>query len=122
MANTMNDLCVVLFSKHEFVYDPGNHRGTHLTFHICKIAESAIVFLVVQQLIHNGAFGRNDFAYISERGARDVLAVFSRTLLPFVKKTQDCIILLKRICPFVKVNSRRPLRKLRAREIRKEIL
>ena len=80
MANSMNDLRVVLFSKHEFVYDPGNHRGTHLTFHICKIAESVIVFLIVPQLIHNGSFGRNDFAYILERGARDVLAELLRTL------------------------------------------
>jgi hypothetical protein len=56
------------------VYDQRNYRGIHLTSQISKVAERVIAALFVPQLICSGAVGRNQFAYMPERGARDALA------------------------------------------------
>ena len=89
---------VVPLFKRKSVYDPGNYRGIHLTSQISKVAERVIAALFVPQLIHNGTFGRNQFAYMPERGARDALAQLVLTWISlFDKKTEDCSILLRRI-------------------------
>ena len=89
---------VVPLFKRKSVYDPGNYSGIHLTSQISKVAERTIAALFVPQLIHNGAFGRNQFAYMLERGARDALA---QLVLPWIslfgKTTEDYGILLRRI-------------------------
>ena len=65
---------VVPLYKRKSVYDPNNYAGIHLTFQISKVAGRVIAGLLVPQLICSGAFGRNLFAYMPERGARDALA------------------------------------------------
>ena len=50
--------------KRKSVYDPGNYKGIHLTSQISKVAERVIAALFVPQLIHDGAVGRNQFAYM----------------------------------------------------------
>ena len=70
---------VVPLFKRKSVYDPGNYRGIHLTSQISKVVERVIASLFVPQLILTGAFGRNQFAYMPERGARDALAQLALT-------------------------------------------
>ena len=65
---------VVPLYKRKSIFDPGNYRGIHLTSQISKVAERVIASLFVPQLICTGAYGRNQFAYMEERGARDALA------------------------------------------------
>ena len=65
---------IVLLYKRKSVYDPNNYKGIHLTSQISKVAGKVIAALFVPQLICSGAFGRNQFAYMPERGARHALA------------------------------------------------
>ena len=65
---------VVPLYKRKSVFNPGNYRGIHLTSQISKVAERVIASLFVPQLIRSGAYGRNQFAYKRECGARDALA------------------------------------------------
>ena len=72
---------IVLMYKKQSVYDPNNYRGIHLTSQINKVAERVIAAVFVPQLICSGAFGRNQFAYMPERRARDALAQLVLTLI-----------------------------------------
>ena len=70
---------IVFLYERKSVYDPGKHKGIHLTPQISKVIENIIVGLFVPQLIHTGPCGRNQFVYIPERGAREALAEFVLT-------------------------------------------
>ena len=52
-----------------------NYRGIHLTSQLSKIAERAIGNLFLQELQAAGAYGENQFAYTTGRGARDAIAL-----------------------------------------------
>ena len=106
---------VPLFNR-KSIYDPANYRGIHLTSQISKAANRVIASLFVPQLVHTEASGRNQFAYMPERGARDALAQFVLTWISLFGNKPKIVI----YCPdvsgaFDKVNSRRLLSKLRAR-------
>ena len=70
----MDAALVGTFFQTEIVYDRKNYRGIHVTSQISKVAERVIASLFVAQLICIGAYGRNQFAYVLERRARDALA------------------------------------------------
>ena len=109
--------------KRKSVYDPGNYRGIHLTSQIIKVAERVIASLFVPQLIHTGAYGRNQFAYMPERGARDALAQLVLTWISLLAKRRKIAVYCSDVTgAFDKVNSRILLRKLRARGVSDEIL
>ena len=72
--------------KRKSAYDLGNCKGTHLTAQISKFAAKVIASLLVPQLIRNGTFGCNQFAYIPERSAREPLAQLLRWRCLFCKK------------------------------------
>ena len=114
---------VVPLYKRKSVYDPGNYRGIHSTFQISKVAERVIASLFVPQLICSGAYGRNQFAYMPERGARDALAQLVLTWISLLSKRRKIAVYCSDVSgAFDKVNSRRLLRKLRARGVSDEIL
>ena len=114
---------VVPLYKRKSVYDPGNYRGIHLTSQISKVAERVIAALFVPQLICSGAFGRNQFAYMPERGARDALAQLVLTWISLFGRKRKIAVYCSDVSgAFDKVNSRRLLRKLRARGVPMEIL
>ena len=54
--------------------DPDNYRGIHLTSQLSKAVERVLASLFLPYLTQVGAFGRNQFAYIRQRGYRDALA------------------------------------------------
>ena len=114
---------VVPLFKCKSVYDQGNYRGIHLISQISKVAERVIAALFVPQLIHNGAFGRNQFAYMPERCARDALAQLVLTWISLFGKKRKIAVYCSDVSgAFNKVNSQRLLRKLRARGVPVEIL
>ena len=107
---------IVFLYKRKSVYDPGNYRGIHLTSQISKVAEKVIASLFVPQLICSGAYGRNQFAYMPERGARYALAQLVLTwIFRFAKRCKIAIYCSDVSGAFDKVNSRGLLPKLRAR-------
>ena len=114
---------VVPLFKRKSVYNPGNYRGIHLTSQISKVAERIIASLFVPQLINLGAYGRNQFAYMPERGARDALAQLVLTWISMFAKRRKIAIYCSDVSgAFDKVNSRRLLRKLRSRGVPDVIL
>ena len=114
---------IVPLYKRKSVYDPGNYRGIHLTSQISKVSERVIASLFVPQLIHTGAYGRNQFAYMPERGARDALAQLVLTWISMFGKQRKIAVYCSDVSgAFDKVNSRRLLRKLRARGVPDAIL
>ena len=114
---------VVPLHKRKSVYDTGNYRGIHLTSQISKVAERIIASLFVPQLIFTGAYGRNQFAYMPERGARDALAQLVLTWISlFANKRKIAVYCSDVSGAFDKVNSRRLLCKLRARGVPMQIL
>ena len=114
---------VVPLFKRKSVYDAANYRGIHLTSQISKVVERVIASLFVPQLISSGAFGRNQFAYMPERGARDALAQLVLTwICLFWKKRKVAVYCSDVSGAFDKVNSRRLIQKLRARGVPDQIL
>ena len=94
-----------------------------MTSQISKVAERVIAALFVPQLICSGAFGRNQFAYMPERGARDALAQLVLTWISLFGRKRKIAVYCSDVSgAFDKVNSRRLLRKLRARGVPMEIL
>ena len=90
---------------------------------ISKVAERILVCIFVPQLITTGAFGRNQFAYTPERGARDAIAQLVLTwLVQFGRKKKIAVYCSDVSGAFDKVNSRRLVRKLRAKGVPEEIL
>ena len=67
-----------LFKK-KSVYNPGNYRGIHLTAQLSKVVERMFKLLYYPYLASSSAFGSNQFAYTTGRGARDALAILSLT-------------------------------------------
>ena len=109
--------------KRKSVYNPGNYRGIHLTSQISKVAKRIIASLFVPQLINLGAYGRNQFAYMPERGARDALAQLVLTWISMFAERRKIAIYCSDVSgAFDKVNSRRLLRKLRSRGVPDVIL
>ena len=98
-------------------------EGIQLTSQISKVAERVIASLFVPQLICAGAYGRNQFAYMRERGARDALAQLVLTWISMFGKQRKIAVYCSDVSgAFDKVNSRMLLRKLRARGIPDAIL
>ena len=83
---------VVPLFNHKSIYDTGNYRGIHLTSQISNVVERAIASLFVPQVIHHGAFGRNQFAYMPERSAPDALAQLLRTLISLFSKKLKIVV------------------------------
>ena len=109
---------VVPLFKRKSVYDDANYRGIHLTSQISNVVERVIAFLFVPQLISSGAFVRNQFAYMPERGARDALAQLVLTwICLFWKKRKVAVYCSDVSGAFGKVDSRRLTQKLRARGV-----
>ena len=114
---------VVPLFKRKSAYNPGNYRGIHLTSQIIKVARRIIASLFVPQFIDLGAYGRNQFASLSERGARDALAQLVLTWISMFAKRRKIAIYCSDVSgAFNKVNSRRLLRKLRSRSVTDVIL
>ena len=94
-----------------------------MTSQISKVAERVFASVFVPQLICSGAYGRNQFAYMPERGARDALAQLVLTWISLLAKRRKIAVYCSDVSgAFDKVNSRRLLRKLRARGVSDEIL
>ena len=115
--------CVVPLYKRTSVYDLGNYRGIHLTSQISKFAERVMASLFVRQLIYTGAFRRNQFACMPERGARDALAQLVLTWISMFAQKRKIVVHCSDVSGALdKVNSRRLLCKLRARGVPTQIL
>ena len=69
-----NHWIIPIFKKGA-VFRPGNYRGIHLTAQISKIAERIIKKITEPHLERTNAYGTNQFAYRTGRGARDSLAL-----------------------------------------------
>lgn len=120
---TWKEHWVVPVFKTKSVYDPGNYRGIHLTSQISKVAKRIIASLFMPQLICSGAFGRNQFAYMPERGARDALAQRVLAWISLLSQRRKIAVYCSDVSGAVdKVNSRRLLRKLRAHGVPDAIL
>ena len=61
--------------KRKSIYNPMNYRGIHLTSQISKLSERVLRGLFLPSL-ERFAFGPNQFAYRSGRGARDAIAFY----------------------------------------------
>ena len=68
---------IVPLYKKSSVFNPANHRGVHLTSQLSKVMERLIQSLYAPFLTNIGGYGPNQFAYMAERGARDVLAILA---------------------------------------------
>ena len=102
--------------KRKFVYDVAKYRGIHLTSQISKVAARVIALFVGSQLISSGAFGRNQFVYIPERGARDALAQLVLTWISLFGRQRTIAVYCSDVLKASdKINSGRLLRKLKAR-------
>ena len=109
---------VIPLFKRKSIYDPANYRGIHLTSQISKVAERVIACLAVPQLIWTEAYGRNQFAYMPERGARHALAQLVLTWISMFSKRRKIAMYCSDVLgAFDKVNSRRLPGKLRARGV-----
>jgi hypothetical protein len=73
---------IVPLYKKKNVYSPGNYRGIHLTAQLSKVVERLLKKLYVPYISAISAFGPNQFAYTTGRGARDALAFL---LLTWIK-------------------------------------
>ena len=94
-----------------------------MTSQISKVAERVIASLFVPQLIYTEAQGRNQFAYMPERGARDALAQLVLTWISMFSKRRNNAVYCSDVSgAFDKVNSRRLLGKLRFRGVPDAIL
>ena len=60
--------------KRKAVSDPGNYRGVHLTPHVSKVVERALLVAAEDMIRERKLFGRNQFAYSRGRGCRDAVA------------------------------------------------
>ena len=69
-----------LFKK-KSVYNPGNYWGIHLTAQLSKVVERMFKLLYYHYLASCSAFGPNQFAYTTGRGARDALAILALTFV-----------------------------------------
>ena len=108
---------IVPLFKRKSVYQAGNYRGIHLTSQISKVAERIFASIVLPQLILSGAFGRNQFAYTPERGARDALAQLVLTwLVQFGRKKKIAVYSSDVSGAFDNVNSRRLARNFALKE------
>ena len=92
MAHAMDGSLSSTASQAKIEYDTGNYRGIHLTSQISKVAERIIASLFVPQLIFTGAYGRNQFAYRPERGARDALAQLVLTWISLLANKRKIIV------------------------------
>jgi len=63
--------------KKKSVYQPGNYRGIHLTAQLSKVVERLLKSLYYPYLSSTLAFGPQQFAYTTGRGARDALALLA---------------------------------------------
>ena len=109
--------------KRKSVYDPRNYLGIHLTSQISKVTERVIVSLFVPQLILSEAYGRNQFAYMPERGARDALAQLVLAWISLLSQRRKIAVYCSDVSgAFDQVNSRRLLRKLCASGVPDAIL
>ena len=61
--------------------DPNNFRGIHLTSHISKVVERMLKYMMAPILHIPAVAGRNQFAYLCRKGARDALAYFVLTVI-----------------------------------------
>ena len=90
----------------------------HLTSQISKVVERVIASLFVPHLISSRTFGRNQFAYMPERSARDALAQLVLTWICLFGKKRNVAVYCSDVSgAFDKVNSRRLIQKLRARGV-----
>ena len=113
---------VPLYKKNS-VYDARNYRGIHLTSQLSKAAERVLASLFVLQLIHIGAFGYNQFAYMPERCARDALAHLFATWISLFKRKRKIGVYCSDVSgAFDKVNAGRLLRKLRSKGLPEDML
>ena len=109
--------------KRTSVCDPRNYGGIHLTSQISKVAEQVIASLFVPQLIFSGAYGRNKFAYMPERWARDALVQFVLAWISLLSQRRNIAVYCSDVSgAFDKVNPRRLLRKLCASGVPDAIL
>lgn len=61
--------------------DPCNYRGIHITSHISKVVERMLKHMLAPVLQRPVVTGPNQFAYLTQRGARDALAYLVLILL-----------------------------------------
>jgi len=92
---------------------PEHYRGVQLTSQLSKAMERLLHKLFFPQLITAGAFGENQFAYTSARGARDALLyLVLRCLLAFARGCRVGLYCSDVSGAFDKVPSERLLRKV----------
>ena len=65
--------------KKKAVWSAGNYRGVHLTAQLAKATERLLQKAFGEFMFSTPVAGHNQFAYRPERGARDVLALFTLT-------------------------------------------
>ena len=114
---------IILLYKRKSVYQARNYTGIHFTSQISKVAKRVLVSIFVPQLIGSGAYGRNQFAYMLERGATDALAHLVITWLLQCCRNHKIAVYCSNVPgPFDNVNSNKLIRKLKAKGLSKEIL
>ena len=114
---------IIPLYKRKSVFAPANYRGVHITSQLSKATERLIHSMFVPRLISNGAFGKHQFAYQPEKGARDLLAFLTlKWLRAFQQKKVIGVLCSDVAGAFDRVNSARLEQKLRHRGVHPDIV
>ena len=77
---------IVPLHKRNSAFLPANYRGVHFTSQQSKAMERLLKSLLTPYVLKNGIYGRQQFAYTPERGARDALAIMVITWMMALAK------------------------------------
>jgi hypothetical protein len=109
--------------KRKSVYAATNYRGVHLTSQLSKAMERLLRLTFMPFMLDTVAFGPNQFAYVPERGARDVLAHLVLVWLKaFVRKRKVALYSSDVSGAFDRVQLDRLVAKLRAKRLHPDII
>ena len=104
--------------KRGATWKAGNYRGVHLTAQLGKAAERFLQFSFCSHLAGDFCSGENQFAYKTERGARDALAYLVLTWLSGFGRSKKFVLYCSDVAgAFDRVRVERLLAKLRAKGV-----
>ena len=114
---------VVPLHKKKSVYDPKNYRGIHLTAQLSKVVERLLKGLVVPYISRTVAYGPNQFAYTTGRGARDALAMLVLKWIVALAQGKRIAVYCSDVSgAFDRVSADRLVAKLKAKKLHHQII
>ena len=114
---------VACLHKKKSVCDPNNYRGVHMTAQFAKVLERFIGLIFLPVLTSPESIGKNQFAYVKERGARDAVAYLVLAWLAAFKEKASIALYMSDVSgAFDRVSASRLLSKLRAKGIPEDLL